>query len=222
MRDAHTKGVNMRKIIGIAVAMMLSIGLATSLIAAESNFDIKAGASNAKGPDKWGFDMGFSYNYGADKYLAIGIEPSFQWLNYDQVVGTTTNAVTGAPENVIVKQNVYTLPLLTNFRLRVPNTSPVTPFFTAGVGYGWTFVQGSGINDQYDGLAWQITGGSAFSLGGGGEWGGETSSIQLLLEVGYRGYKPVKRGGSTEIDMSGLLVRGGVRFSLGGGGGSNW
>ncbi|RME87880.1 MAG: hypothetical protein D6767_11130 [Candidatus Hydrogenedentota bacterium] len=188
-----------------------------TLHAAESTFDIKAGASKAKAPDKWGFDAALSYNYGVDRFLALGLEPQFQWLNYDAVVGTTTDLNTGVTTNVVKKINVYSLPYLLSLRLRFPNESMIEPHLVVGAGYGWTWSVGD-TTTQYSGLAWQVVGGAAIALGGGGEWG-STSSIKILLEVGYRGYKPSKD--SVEIDMSGLMTRVGIRFSFGGGG-SNW
>ena len=213
----------------LTIAFIASVGTA---FAAESNWDIRGGASNSKNSsEKFGLDIVASYNYGADKYLTVGPEIGFQWLNYDQGTGQTVTFSTGQTGELTTSSNSFTFPVLASIKLRF-DTGAFTPFVNLGVGYGYTQIRtttpaysGNGnveslSSTDLSGLAYQGLLGTTINLGamgGSDDWGGGSgSSLRIVLEGGYRGYKP-KTNDGVQADFSGIVIRAGLQFSLGGG-----
>lgn len=191
----------------IILAAFFMLTFSVSVFAINSNLNIKGGIQYPDAPGKTGFDSALTVNLGVDKYLTLGVESGFGWVQWkDETSEVAVAKVAGA---TIDETNLYTLPVLGVLTIRFADlmeSAGVMPYITGGAGYSWTWYRNPDFKDRFEGFTWQALGGIVFKLG-------EDSGLSLLAEAGYRG-APVQNSDNVEIDMSGFIGRIGLSFPI--------
>jgi len=204
--------------------ILLLLMAATPLLAVEKELQGRIGAGYATDPSRFGLDLAFQHTWKLDPYFVMGPEVGFFWIQWDRKIGT--EGVGAARVDVKADTNSYVLPVFMNAQLRLPVMKKyiyVEPFLTVGLGWGVMILHYSQPsfedtsqtpNKQYDdesitkffhGFSWQLIFGAAFQPDG--------SKVGFLGELGYRGMK--LEYDNTEVDMSGFMIRLGVRYPFG-------
>lgn len=177
----------------------------------DNEFMWKIGTGYASDPEKFGLDLSFNYIYNIDPYFVFGLEGDFFWIKWSNTLGEV-NAGGSASGSETADTNLYTVPLFANAQVRLPMLKKmlyVEPFFTIGLGYSFMILNYSSSaesgTDFYSGFAWQILASAAYKIA-------DNSAVDFVFDLGYRSIKPDK--GNVEIDMSGPVIRAGVRFFI--------
>ncbi|NLV67858.1 MAG: outer membrane beta-barrel protein [Spirochaetes bacterium] len=177
----------------------------------DNEFMGKIGMGYAFDPGRFGLDLSFNYVYNLDPYFVVGLEADFFWVSWENKLGDVT-AGGGAEASLKAETNMYNFPVFANAQLRLPFLRQkiyFEPFITVGLGYNFMILDyTSDVEDGTDffsGFAWQMIFTAAYRLPQG-------SAVDFLLDLGYRGMKPQK--GNVEIDMSGPVMRLGVRLYI--------
>lgn len=177
----------------------------------DNEFMWKIGTGYASDPEKFGLDLSFNYIYNIDPYFVFGLEADFFWIKWSNTLGEV-NAGGSASGSETADTNLYTVPLFANAQVRLPMLKKmlyVEPFFTIGLGYSFMILNYSSSvesgTDFYSGFAWQILASAAYKIA-------DNSAVDFVFDLGYRSIKPDK--GNVEIDMSGPVIRAGVRFFI--------
>lgn len=209
----------MRKILISCVIILMA---ASIVFAANSEMSGTLGTSYADDPAKYGLDISLHYNWLLDPYFVTGIESGFYWAKWDRTIGVKQEGSV----NVDVKadSNAYVIPVMFNAQVRLPNLKDklyVTPFATIGLGYSFmilhysqpdftdsntsTSYDADSITKLFSGLSWELFFGASLKPA-------SDSKVDFYAEAGYRSL-PLKSG-DLELDMSGLVIRIGVRYPL--------
>lgn len=207
------------------VLILIILITASPAFAFEKEIIGKIGTAYAFDPSRFGLDINFQYNWVLDPYFVLGPETGFYWITWNNKIGTeeTTPNNTSA---VKADSDAYMIPVILDAQLRLPNLKKyiyVTPYAIVGMGYSFMFLHYSQpnftdsqsgkvynkdkITKFYSGFTWQLIIGTALKPG-------SESGIEFLAEFGYR-YAKLKSG-DIQLDMSGILIRVGVRYPLGG------
>lgn len=212
------------KALMIMIAFIMSV---SGLNAAESNFDVKLGATGPKDAEQVGFDAAVSLNLGINDFFAIGLEPGLTWITWDKATGATQTTPGGGTADVVNTFNAFIIPTLVNARIRFPvylSDQKSTFFIALGAGYTYasyqfkspeytdssdTLIPATSARDTFTGFTWQAMTGIAIAMG---------DNFSVIVEGGYRG-SPLKNDTSAKLDMSGWVAHVGARFSFGG---SDW
>lgn len=197
----------MKYMLKTVLTLMLIISGA-ALFAQQSSIDFKVGAGYPDAPDKVGLDSAITFNLGLDKYFTIGAEAGFDWVKWeDKDASQRFGSVTLTQ---VEKANAYSFPVLGIATIRFADalvSYGFMPFISGGAGYSWTRYDHPDFEDTFHGFTWQASGGIFFSPG-------EGSSINVILEAGYRG-AGIENSDNYELDMSGVFGRLGVSFPVG-------
>ncbi len=140
-----------------------------------------------------------------------GLEADFFWLPWEKKLGTDP----GPPaKEIVASTNAYAIPVYFNAQVRLPfleRKIRVEPYVTLGLGYSMmilTYNQPDRERDVtkfYHGFTWQLIPGVSFSPA-------MESRIRFIGEIGYRSLEV--KNSHEKIDMSGILARLGVVFSI--------
>lgn len=205
----------MKKMRLISLLALLSIASAPAF--ARGAIEGKLGLGSVKAAsNKAGFDAGLAYAIRLERFFAIVPEFNFNWLSYDNQLGSVgTSGLSGAQS---VSSSFYTFPVLLNGRLYIPMGSDETPYvqpiINVGAGYGWSeysaTVGGVSSKASLSGFMYQASVGVLVNLGMIAD--GSSSSTNLMLEAGYRGGSLAT--GGVNFDWGGYLIRAGVNFAL--------
>jgi len=202
--------------------ILLLVMAAAPLLAVEKEIQGRIGTGYATDPSRFGLDLAFQHTWKLDPYFVMGPEVGFFWIQWDRKIGTET--VGAATVDVKADTNSYVIPAFMNAQLRLPVMKKyiyVEPFLTVGLGWGFMILHysqpeftdaatGKNYEDEkvtkfFHGFSWQLIFGAAFQP--------EGSKVGFLGELGYRGMK--LEYDNNEVDMSGFMVRLGVRYPFG-------
>ena len=189
-----------------------------------NEFTAKLGTAYGSNPEKFGLDVSLNYTFLLDPYFTAGVEADMFWIKWEQKIGDEIkDEVTGTKSDVTADTNAFTIPILLNLQLRLPNLVDkiyIEPSITAGLGYALMpmnftqpqFTDASGTEysedsklDLYHGFVWQVFTSVSFVP--------SISSVAFSLDLGYRSTAPEKD--SRGFDMSGFITRLGVAFKIG-------
>lgn len=198
----------MKKNIIYYIVILLIASSIKAYAMSDSSFDIKLGISypniGTNSPDVVALDSAFAFNLGLDKYFALGLEAGLNWVEWKYYHSEDSRHINGKQLT-----DALTVPMLLNaivfFDLR--DSYKIMPYLTAGVGYSLSFYLSPGKDLMYGGFTWQTLAGTAIRPV-------KDYFVELIIEVGYRGISMSSRE-FYHMDMSGLIARAGVRFSLG-------
>jgi hypothetical protein len=179
--------------------------------AVEHEFIGKLGSSYAHELENYGLDISITYMYDLDPYFVAGLEADFFWLPWEKKLGTNP----GPPQtDIVASTDAYAIPVYLNAQVRLPfleRKIRVEPYVTLGLGYSMMILtynqpdRDRDVTKFYHGFTWQLIPGVSFSPA-------MESKIRFTGEIGYRSLEV--KNSSEKIDMSGLLGRLGVIFSI--------
>lgn len=211
----------MQKKIFVLVSLIIIVCTSSSIFAASREINGTLGTSYADDPAKYGLDISLRYNWLLDPYFVTSMESGFFWVKWDRKIG---EEVIGTNVDVKADTNAYLIPVMFNVQVRLPNLKDklyVTPFATIGLGYSFMLLHysqpdfidsntGKSYNAEtitklFTGLSWELFFGASLKPA-------SDSKVDFYAEAGYRSL-PLKSG-DLELDMSGLVIRLGVRYPL--------
>ncbi len=211
----------MKRIIIIFFTLIV-IGTTVNGFSANTELNGALGTSYASDPSKYGFDLSLRYSWLLDPYFVTGIESGFVWVRWDRKIGVKQEGTVFV--DVKADTNAYIVPMMFNAQVRLPNLKDklyVTPFITIGLGYSFMILHYSqpdftdsntgksytadSITKLFSGLSWELFFGASLKPAA-------DSKVDFYAEAGYRSL-PLKSG-DLELDMSGLVIRLGVRYPL--------
>lgn len=171
---------------------------------------VKVGTSYVFDAEKLGLNVAANYYYKLDPYFAFGGEVDFLWVKWDRTLGSTeTGNTTGT---LTSDTDAFTFPILLNGQVRLPNLVSkiyVEPSFTLGMGFTTMIlnnsIAGNTNTDLYGGFVWQFISSVDFRPS-------ENSKIKFVFDLGYMSTELERN--NVKIDMSGMIVRAGVKFNL--------
>ncbi len=200
--------------------LLTIILLLTSSLKAQTNFtDIQGGLLMPSGA-KDGFIGGIAMGRMVDKNIGYGFELNYYYKSYvqeTQVLKQEEGQVTPVEVTTMIDNSARLLPVY--FRLTY-NTALSPKFDLRVVGaLGYEFMWNSEVNNVinkdetrfYSGFGWYIGGGFAFPI---------SEAADLMGEAAYHSSYPSRSEGEnaeglpvrTEVDMSGLMLRLGIRI----------
>lgn len=186
--------------------------------AVERDIQGKLGTGYAYDPSKFGLDFSLQYNWVLDPYFALGAESGFYWIYWSRKIAS--GETVGISSDIKADTNAYMIPVIANAQLRLPNLIKkiyVMPYVTVGLGYSFMMIHysepdiaaseydGESVTKFFKGFTWQLIAGAGYQP--------EGSNVEFIGELGYR--RAALKTGTTEIDMSGLVIRLGVKYPLG-------
>ena len=208
-----------QKLLIITVGLLL---LCQTIFAANKEINGTLGTSYADNPSKYGLDISLHYNWLLDPYFLTGLESGFFWVQWDRKIGVKQEG--SVYVDVKADSNAYTIPIMFNAQVRLPNLQSklyVVPFATVGFGYSFMILHYSrpdftdsrtgktydsdSITKLFKGLSWELLFGVSLKPA-------TDSKVDFYAECGYR--KLPLKSGDLELDMSGFLLRFGVRYPL--------
>ncbi len=209
----------MKKILSFCGFFLL---LAVQVFAVEKEFCGKIGTSYSHELDNFGLDVSADYYFKLDPYFVAGGELDFYWIPWEKKLGSSETG--GVIKDIVSDTNVYSIPLFLNAQVRLPflvDKIFIEPAFTVGLGYNFLILSyqqpefqdlessksysKEDVVDFYHGFVWQVYFSAYLKPG-------KDSNIRFLLDVGYRGSSPARKG--EEVDVSGLLLKTGVVFNI--------
>lgn len=212
----------MQKKIFVLVSLIIIVCTSSSIFAASREINGTLGTSYADDPAKYGLDISLRYNWLLDPYFVTGLESGFFWVKWDRKIGVKQEG--SVYVDVKADTNAYLIPVMFNAQVRLPNLKDklyVTPFATIGLGYSFMVLHYSqpdftdsntgetynaeSITKLFTGLSWELFFGASLKPA-------SDSKVDFYAEAGYRSL-PLKSG-DLELDMSGLVIRLGVRYPL--------
>lgn len=214
--------MNMKRISFLIFSLIIMIIASSNVFAANSELNGTLGTSYADDPAKYGLDISLHYNWLLDPYFVTGLESGFYWVKWDRKIGVKQQGSVFV--DVKADTNAYLIPMMFNAQVRLPNLKDklyVTPFVTIGLGYSFMILHYSqpdftdsntgksynadSITKLFSGLSWELFFGASLKPAA-------DSKVDFYAEAGYRSL-PLKSG-DLELDMSGLVIRLGVRYPL--------
>jgi opacity protein-like surface antigen len=205
------------KKLALILTILIIIMMSANAFPYAKTMDGKIGTGYASDPEKFGWQLNFAWLADLDPFFALGFEPGFYWATWEKKVSSVEVGEVGA--NVKADSDAYIIPVLADAQIRLPNLQNrlhVIPYVTLGLGYSFMILHyttsETATHDSesktkfFHGFTWQLMLGMAYSPG-------QSSKIDFIAEVGYRGAKLSK--GNLEIDMSGIVFNIGVRYPLG-------
>lgn len=170
----------------------------------------KIGTAYAENAGKFGLNVSGSYLFDIDKYFTAGPEVELFWLRWERTVGQKEFSHISASK--VAKTDAFIIPAFFNAQVRLPGLLEdinIVPSFTVGLGWSTMTLRNSipGEDNKitfYHGFSWQVY--------ASGEFQPEDSKISFLADMGYRSISPSR--GSIKFDMSGFVLRTGVRIPL--------
>lgn len=207
------------------VLILIMVYSAAEVFAADTGLDGKLGTSYATDPAKFGMDLSLQYNWLLDPFFVMGVESGLYWVQWSRKVGEdeVTPALSG---DLKADTNAFYIPIMLDAQVRLPNLRKklvIAPYITIGIGYPVMITRFSqpAYTDEnsvdhpeenktkfFSGFAWQIVAGAGYKPS-------DQSKVEFLGEFGYRNAQ-LKNEDNIEIDMSGFMIRIGVRYPFGG------
>ncbi len=214
----------MKKIYSIVLILVMAF-TAAEAFAADTGIDGTLGTAYSTDPAKFGMDLSLQHNWLLDPFFVMGFESGLYWVQWSRKVGEDeiTQDVQG---DLKADTNAFYIPLMVDAQVRLPNLKKalfVTPYINIGLGYPLMIMHfsqpayedtgGKEYPEEnktkfFSGFAWQLVLGAGYKPS-------DQSKVEFLGEVGYRNAQ-LKNTDNIEIDMSGFMVRIGVRYPFGG------
>jgi len=200
--------------------LLTSISVLTTSLVAQTNFTEIHGGILMPSHAKDGFIGGITMGRMVDKNIGYGFELNYYYKSYveeTQVLKQEEGQVTPIEVTTLIDNSTRLLPVY--FRLTYNTAiSPKLDLRVVGA-LGYEFMWNSEVDhvakvDEtrfYSGFGWYIGGGIAFPI---------SEAADLMGEIAYHSSYPSRSDGEntdglpvrTEIDMSGLMLRAGIRI----------
>ncbi len=206
----------MKSIVTFTIIILIS----TSIFAQGSFTDFKIGLLMPSDAEN-GFIGGIGMGKMVDEKIGAGFEISYYGKTFNKETKVAsdpgTGGTTGSSTYVTEIENSTTLiPLMFNIVLVTQAGPNFDLRFTGGVGYELLWVNENNYQQKvdetrfYSGFAWQVGAGASIPM---------SRNSDFFAEALYHGGNPSKDEGTveglpvrTEVDMSGLMVRLGIRL----------
>ena len=208
----------MRKITVLSILLIFTAAV-SSVFAQGTSTSIQLGWFSPQATET-GFIIGLGQSKVFDEKVELGISLDFFNNKYtdEKTVAVDT---TGTGTNINTRQasletNTMMFPLMANLTIKIPVVFPLEPYISGSLGYVLLWDNYKNYEDNveetkfFSGFAWRASAGLAYQLG---------SRSDITAEVMYIGAKPSRSEGEenglptwTEVDMSGLAFRLGVRL----------
>ncbi len=215
----------MKKVYGVILILGMLWYAGSEVFAVETGIDGTLGTAYSTDPAKFGMDLSLQHNWVLDPFFVMGFESGLYWVQWSRKVGEdeVTQDVSG---DLKADTNAFYIPIMVDAQVRLPNLKKrlhVTPYINIGLGYPVMIMHFSQPaykdtgGDEYpeenktkffSGFAWQIVAGAGYKPS-------DQSKVEFLGEFGYRNAQ-LKNEDNIEIDMSGFMIRIGVRYPFGG------
>jgi opacity protein-like surface antigen len=201
------------------VLIVISILICTfPALSQHTIYEIEAGALFPQDTET-GTIIGLSYGQMVDENLSWAFEVDYFWRTYTQEYTTTETGGTTKEETIVteIESSTKMLPLMAKLVFLSQLGPKVDLRFSGGIGYAFVwnheanYVAGVEDSKSFSGFAWQLGGGISIPISRAADLFGELSyfySIPSRDEGTTQAGLPQR----TEIDMSGLMLRIGVRF----------
>ena len=202
----------MKKIIFIPIVIII---LTSSLIAQHTIFEIEGGALFPQDTET-GMILGLSGGRMADENLGWAFEAQYFWRTFTQEY---TVSETGGAETIVteIENSTKMLPIMGKLIYLSQIAPSLDIRISGGIGYAFlwnteaNYVENIEESNSFSGFAWQLGAGISLPI---------SRAADFFGELAYFYSKPSRDAGRTqeglpqrtEIDMSGLLLRVGVRL----------